>query len=172
MTNRIISQPDHGDQILNDKGSPNNNLQVFIDDFVQKFNLQDDDVVQLKADVALLQIQVDQIQIQIDLIQIQIDRLTAVEQISSSSSGTFPIDLVSGYAELSTSGGGTNNFTIADGVIGQRKTIILVVDGGTASINPDTGATFSIFNAGNMRVIVFTTGLGWIVESSVPIIEP
>jgi len=169
MTNRIISQPDHGDQIMNDKGSPNNNLQVFIDDFVQKFNLQDDDVVQLNADVAQLKLDVAQLQTDVVQLVADVERVVGVEQISSTDSGVFPIDLVSGYAELSTSGGGTNNFSLADGVIGQRKTIILVVDGGTARIDPDTGSTFDIFNAGNMRVIVFTTGLGWILESRQPV---
>ncbi len=61
---------------------------------------------------------------------------------------------------------GANALTLADGVDGQIKFIVMVVDGGDATLTPTTKTGFStiVFNdAGDGVGLVFTTTTGWIV---------
>lgn len=61
---------------------------------------------------------------------------------------------------------GANALTLADGTDGQIKFIVMVVDGGDATLTPTTKTGFStiVFNdAGDGVGLVFTTTTGWIV---------
>lgn len=60
---------------------------------------------------------------------------------------------------------GANALTLADGTDGQIKLIVMVVDGGDATLTPTTKTGFStiVFNdIGDGVVLVFTTTTGWI----------
>jgi len=60
---------------------------------------------------------------------------------------------------------GANALTLADGVDGQVKIILMVVDGGDATLTPTTKTGFSTitFNdIGDGVTLVFTTTTGWI----------
>lgn len=64
---------------------------------------------------------------------------------------------------------GANALTLADGTDGQVKIIVMVVDGGDATLTPTTKTGFStiVFNdAGDGVVLVFTTTTGWIVAGN------
>lgn len=61
---------------------------------------------------------------------------------------------------------GANALTLADGADGQVKIIVMVVDGGDATLTPTTKTGFSTitFNdIGDGVTLVFTTGTGWII---------
>lgn len=60
---------------------------------------------------------------------------------------------------------GANALTLADGADGQIKFIVMVVDGGDATLTPTTKTGFStiVFNdIGDGVTLVFTTTTGWI----------
>lgn len=64
---------------------------------------------------------------------------------------------------------GANALTLADGVNGQLKAIVLVVDGGDATLTPTTKTGYStiVFNdAGDAVLLQFFTTLGWMVLSN------
>lgn len=64
---------------------------------------------------------------------------------------------------------GANALTLADGVDGQIKILVMTTDGGDATLTPTTKTGFStiVFNdAGDGCSLVFTTTTGWIVYSN------
>jgi hypothetical protein len=64
---------------------------------------------------------------------------------------------------------GANALTLANGADGQVKVIVMVVDGGDATLTPTTKTGFStiVFNdIGDGCVLVYTTTTGWIVAGN------
>lgn len=78
--------------------------------------------------------------------------------------GSGAVDVVSLTTKINTTGGGT--MTLANGVDGQLKIIVLTVDSGTdAVITPTTKTGFSTItlgDAGDGVILVYTTTTGWI----------
>jgi hypothetical protein len=108
-----------------------------------------------------------------------------VTQFNVSNTGTvslngvmvYSTDTLSGAGAVSvtkdstrfTSTGVAQALTLADGVNGQRKKIVHVVDGGSAILTPTTKTGFSTVtftNVGETVTLVFYTTIGWTVESS------
>lgn len=80
---------------------------------------------------------------------------------AQSISGPGAIDIVTPVTEVTSTG--ADALTIADGAIGQRKRIILIVDGGTATLTPANGlgyTTIAFADAGDSVDLEFRTG-GW-----------
>jgi hypothetical protein len=65
---------------------------------------------------------------------------------------------------------------LADGVAGQRVTVVLDVDGGgNAIITPDTlngGASITLTDVGDAFTAVFTTTRGWVITSEASGVAP
>jgi hypothetical protein len=84
---------------------------------------------------------------------------TGVQAIS----GAGVIDITNKRTDITTTG--ANAYTLANGTVGQTKTIVMVVDGGDATITPTTflGHTTITLNAvGDSVVLQYGTG-GWAV---------
>ncbi len=78
-------------------------------------------------------------------------------------SGAGAIDIVTEVTEVTSTG--ADAITLVDGAIGQRKTITLIVDGGTATLTPTTGngySTIAFADAGDSVDLLMGT-LGWIM---------
>jgi hypothetical protein len=76
-------------------------------------------------------------------------------------SGPGAIDLDTTVTEITTTG--ADAYTLADGVTGQIKIIIMVVDGGDATVTPTTLAngTTITFDAVNDNITLVYGALGW-----------
>jgi len=87
-------------------------------------------------------------------------------QISSgmqSISGPGAVDIVTPVTEITTTG--ADAFTLADGAIGQKKTVVLIVDGGNAVLTPANAlgyTTITFADAGDSVSLEFRTG-GWAI---------
>lgn len=82
-------------------------------------------------------------------------------------SGAGAVNLTTLVTKVTSTG--SNALTLADGTDGQMKIIVMVVDGGDATLTPTTKTGFSTitFNdAGDGVVLVFTTTTGWIVAGN------
>lgn len=82
-------------------------------------------------------------------------------------SGAGAVNLTSLTTKVTSTG--ANALTLADGTDGQVKIIVMVVDGGDATLTPTTKTGFSTitFNdAGDGVTLVFTTTTGWIVAGN------
>ena len=78
--------------------------------------------------------------------------------------GPGAADTITRITELTTSS--TDAITLIDGAIGQIKTIVLLVDGGTPVLTPTTlhGATTVTFaDAGDSVTLQMSSTLGWTV---------
>lgn len=78
-------------------------------------------------------------------------------------SGAGAVNLTTVTTKVTSTG--ANALTLADGVDGQIKIILMVVDGGDATLTPSTKTGYStiVFNdAGDGVTLVFTTTQGWI----------
>jgi hypothetical protein len=78
-------------------------------------------------------------------------------------SGAGAVNVTTLTTKLTTTG--ANALTLADGVDGQVKIIVMVVDGGDGTLTPTTktGFTTITFNdIGDGVTLVFTTTTGWI----------
>jgi hypothetical protein len=78
-------------------------------------------------------------------------------------SGAGAVDTISRRTDVTS--GGADALTLIDGAIGQRKTIVHVVDGGAATLTPTTGLGYSTIvftTAGEAVELEFGTG-GWAV---------
>ena len=77
--------------------------------------------------------------------------------------GPGAADTISRITELTTSS--TDAITLIDGAVGQIKTIILLVDGGTPTLTPTTlhGATTVVFADAGDSVTLLMGSLGWTV---------
>lgn len=88
----------------------------------------------------------------------------AKDDVTAGTGGEIP--LTDPTTTINTDAGG-DAFTLADGVDGQRKTIIMVVDGGgDAVITPSTfanGSTITMGDAGDAIVLEFDSTIGWVI---------
>lgn len=78
-------------------------------------------------------------------------------------SGAGAVDIVSLVTKVTSTG--ANALTLANGTDGQVKIVLMVVDGGDATLTPTTKTGFStiVFNdIGDGVVLVYTTTTGWI----------
>ena len=83
---------------------------------------------------------------------------------TQSLSGAGAVNLTTTITKITSTG--ANALTLADGVDGQIKILVMIVDAGDATLTPTTKTGYStiVFNdAGDGCVLVFTTTLGWIV---------
>jgi len=79
-------------------------------------------------------------------------------------SGAGAVNLTTLLTKVTSTG--ANALTLANGVDGQLKAIVMVVDGGDATLTPTTKTGFStiVFNdIGDGCVLFYTTTTGWIV---------
>lgn len=84
--------------------------------------------------------------------------VNSVQQIS----GPGAISLATPITEITTTG--TDSYTLADGVIGQTKIIIMIVDGGDATITPTTfatGTTITMADVNDNITLLYGTN-GWV----------
>lgn len=82
-------------------------------------------------------------------------------------SGAGAVNLTTVTTKVTSTG--ANALTLADGFDGQVKKIVMIVDGGDATLTPTTktGFTTIVFNdIGDGVDLVFTTTTGWIVTGS------
>lgn len=82
-------------------------------------------------------------------------------------SGAGAVNLTTVITKVTSTG--ANALTLADGFDGQVKIIVMVVDGGDATLTPTTKTGFStiVFNdIGDGVTLVFTTTTGWIVAGN------
>lgn len=81
-------------------------------------------------------------------------------------SGAGAVDLINGVTSLTTTGA-AQALTLADGAVGQMKTIIHTVDGGSAVLTPTTKIGFSTItftNVGESASLIYTSA-GWAIAS-------
>ncbi len=91
----------------------------------------------------------------VDVVNIQ------VSSPAQAISGPGAIDIVTPSTDMTTTG--ADAFTLADGVVGQKKNVTLVVDGGNAVLTPATAlgySTITFADAGDSVQLEFKTG-GW-----------
>jgi hypothetical protein len=92
----------------------------------------------------------------------------AVTTSSATLSGAGAIPITTSLVKY-TSTGGAQALTLADGVDGQRLTIVHDVDGGSGVLTPTTKTGFSTVtftNAGDTVSLVYVTTRGWMVTGS------
>jgi len=80
--------------------------------------------------------------------------------------GPGAINLTTLHTEITTTG--TDSFTLANGTLGQLKSISLVVDGGDATITPATfanGTSITMADANDSILLIYGTN-GWQVLAS------
>lgn len=85
---------------------------------------------------------------------------------TQSISGPGAVDIIAAVTEITSTG--TDAMTLADGAINQEKVVILIVDGGTATLTPTTGQGFSTIafaDAGDSVFLKFVSG-GWAIIGS------
>ena len=84
--------------------------------------------------------------------------VNSVQQIS----GPGAISLATPITEITTTG--ADSYTLADGVIGQTKIIIMIVDGGDATITPTTFATGTTITMAdvNDNITLLYGANGWV----------
>ena len=86
---------------------------------------------------------------------------------NQSLSGAGAVNLTDGLTSLTTTGA-SQALTLADGTVGQCKTIVHVVDGGSAILTPTTKIGFSTitFAAVGDSVSLVYTSTGWSIVGS------
>jgi hypothetical protein len=80
--------------------------------------------------------------------------------------GAGAVDLVNGITHIITTG--ANALTLTDGVQGQRKTIIMITDGGDGTLTPTNPGSFNTItfdNAGDSVELIFTNSKWYILGS-------
>lgn len=90
-----------------------------------------------------------------------------IETSNQNLSGAGAVDVTHITTKLTTTG--ANALTLADGVNGQIKKIIMVVDGGDGTLTPTTKTGFSTatFNdIGDTLTLQFFTTVGWVIISN------
>jgi len=97
---------------------------------------------------------------------------TGIQAYTSASSA---VEATGGLILVTTPGTATSP-ELADGVAGQRVTVVLDVDGGGNSIiTPDTlngGASITLTDVGDAFTAVFTATRGWVVTSEASGVAP
>ena len=82
---------------------------------------------------------------------------TPVFGLTQSLSGAGAVDVVSAITEVTTTG--ANALTLADGVEGQLKFIVMITDGGDGTLTPTnfgSGSTITFNDAGDTATLLFT----------------
>lgn len=90
-----------------------------------------------------------------------------IETSIQSLSGAGAVNVTTAVTKLTTTG--ANALTLADGVNGQIKTIVMIVDGGDGTLTPSTKTGFStaVFNdAGDTLTLQFFTTVGWVIKAN------
>jgi len=88
------------------------------------------------------------------------DLKTSVQALS----GAGAIDVVTGVTEVTTTA--ADALTLADGVVGQIKIIVMKADGGDGTITPATfagGTTITMNDVGDSVMLTYATTIGWVV---------
>jgi len=88
------------------------------------------------------------------------DLKTSVQTLS----GAGAIDVVTGVTEVTTTA--ADALTLADGVVGQIKIIVMKADGGDGTITPATfagGTTITMNDVGDSVMLTYATTIGWVV---------
>jgi len=82
-------------------------------------------------------------------------------------SGAGAVDVINGLTSLTTTGA-SQALTLANGTVGQLKTIVHAVDGGSAVLTPTTKIGFSTitFTAVGDSVLLAYTATGWAIVGS------
>lgn len=86
---------------------------------------------------------------------------------SQSLSGAGAVDVVNGVTLLTTTG--ANALTLADGVTGQVKTIVMITDGGDGTLTPTNfgnGTTATFNDAGDSLTLIFVNSKWYILANS------
>jgi hypothetical protein len=81
-------------------------------------------------------------------------------------SGAGAVNLTTAITSLTTTGA-AQALTLANGTVGQFKTIVHTVDGGSAVLTPTTGlgyTTITFTNVGEAATLVYTSA-GWAIDS-------
>ena len=84
---------------------------------------------------------------------------TPVFGLTQTLSGAGAVDVVSAITEVTTTG--ANALTLADGVEGQLKFIVMITDGGDGTLTPTnfgSGSTITFNDAGDTATLLFTNG--------------
>lgn len=87
---------------------------------------------------------------------------------TSAKSGPGAIDVTNRFTNVTTTGTG-DALTLADGAVGQQKTITNTVDAGTGVLTPATKlgfATVTFTNAGDTVQLAWSGALGWVITGS------
>jgi len=92
---------------------------------------------------------------------------TPVFGLTQSLSGAGAVDVVSAITEVTTTG--ADALTLANGVEGQIKFIVMIVDGGDATLTPTNlagGSTVTFNDVGDAATLLFTNGNWHVVGSN------
>jgi len=92
---------------------------------------------------------------------------TPVFGLTQSLSGAGAVDVVSAITEVTTTA--ADALTLADGVEGQIKFIVMIVDGGDATLTPTNlagGSTVTFNDVGDAATLLFTNGNWHVVGSN------
>lgn len=86
------------------------------------------------------------------------------EGTTQSLSGAGAVDVTSRITEITSTG--VNALTLANGSEGQRKTLVMIVDAGDATLTPTNlgnGTTITFNDAGDTAELVFTNGKWYMI---------
>lgn len=91
---------------------------------------------------------------------------TSIQSLTTAA-GSGIVNVTSSLTKLTSTG--ADALSLANGTNGQRKEIVMVVDGGDATLTPTTKTGFStaVFNdLGDTLVLRYYTTLGWMIVSN------
>ena len=92
---------------------------------------------------------------------------TPVFGLTQSLSGAGAVDVVSAITEVTTTG--ANALTLADGVEGQLKFIVMITDGGDGTLTPTnfgSGSTITFNDAGDTATLLFTNSKYYLIANN------
>ena len=92
---------------------------------------------------------------------------TPVFGLTQSLSGAGAVDVVSAITEITTTG--ANALTLADGVEGQLKFIVMITDGGDGTLTPTnfgSGSTITFNDAGDTATLLFTNSKYYLIANN------
>ena len=92
---------------------------------------------------------------------------TPVFGLTQSLSGAGAVDVVSAITEITTTG--ANALTLADGVEGQLKFLVMITDGGDGTLTPTnfgSGSTITFNDAGDTATLLFTNGKYYLIANN------
>ena len=92
---------------------------------------------------------------------------TPVFGLTQSLSGAGAVDVVSAITEITTTG--ANALTLADGVEGQLKFLVMITDGGDGTLTPTnfgSGSTITFNDAGDTATLLFTNSRYYLIANN------